>query len=148
MIELTKQPIEFGPLVEACRSAGAGAVVLFLGTVREMSEGRAVQSLDYETYPRMAIAQLESIASEAQERFGLTAAAISHRYGRLDLGDVAVAVVTASAHRAESFDAARWIMDTIKAKVPIWKRENWADGATEWVHPLARPASQGAEGAV
>lgn len=110
-------------------------MVLFLGTVREMSEGRAVNGLTYDAYPAMAESKLREILETAFHRWSLDQAMVVHRYGELALGDVAVAVVTASTHRAESFDSARWIMDTIKQVVPIWKREHWRDGSASWVHP-------------
>jgi molybdopterin synthase catalytic subunit len=134
-VQLTQDPIEYVPMVEAARSPASGAIVLFLGTVREMSEGKSVDSLDYEAYPAMAVKKMQEVVDQARERWPLNHAAVLHRYGHLDLGDIAVAVVTASGHRAEAFQAGQWIMDTIKRVVPIWKRENWADGSAEWVHP-------------
>lgn len=135
MIRLTTDKIDYGPMVEAARSPAAGAVVLFLGTVRDFSEGRTVGSLDYDAYPSMAEKKLVELVESAKERWPLCHAAVTHRHGHLELGDIAVAVVTASPHRAEAFAAGQWIMDTIKQVVPIWKRENWADGKAEWVHP-------------
>lgn len=132
---LTTAPIDYGSLVENLRETGAGAVVLFLGTVRDFSEGKSVLSLDYEAYPAMAEAKLLEIVTEARTRWPLRDAAVVHRHGPLKLGDIAVAVATSSAHRAEAFAAAQWIMDTIKLHAPIWKKENWADGSAEWSHP-------------
>jgi molybdopterin synthase catalytic subunit len=134
-IELTDQPIDYARLVEASRDASCGAVVLFLGTVRELSEGREVRGLDYEAFGPMAERKLEEVVVAAEARFPIRGTKVVHRTGRLELGEIAVAVVTASAHRAEAFDAARWIMDQIKRVVPIWKREDWAEGTPEWVHP-------------
>lgn len=135
MIRLTMEEIDYRPLVEAARSPAAGAVVLFLGTVRELSEGRKVQSLDYDAYPAMAEAKLAEIVREAREKWPLEHASVVHRHGHLELGAIAVAVVTASAHRGAAFAAGQWIMDTIKEVVPIWKRENWSEGGADWVHP-------------
>ena len=135
---LTKEPIDYTALVENVRNHASGAVVLFLGTVREMSEGRGVSGLTYDAYPEMAEAKLAEVVAQAAERWPLDDAAVIHRYGELSLGDIAVAVVTASAHRAESFEAARWIMDTIKEVVPIWKKEHWSAGSPEWVHPSSK----------
>lgn len=134
-VRITDEPIDYGPLVESVRGVNAGAVVLFLGTVREMSEGRAVDGLTYDAYPSMAEAKLGEIAGEAKNRWSLADVAVVHRRGELNLGDIAVAVATSSAHRAESFEAARWIMDAIKRVAPIWKREHWRDGSASWVHP-------------
>lgn len=132
---LTTEPIDYPALVEAARSPRSGAVVLFLGTVRELSEGKQVRSLHYDAYPEMAVKKLQEVLAQANEKWPLDRADVVHRYGHLELGDIAVAVVTASAHRAEAFQAGQWIMDTIKQVVPIWKKENWADGSAEWVHP-------------
>jgi len=132
---VTQDPIDYTSLVEEVRNHASGAVLLFLGTVREMSEGREVSGLTYDAYPEMAEAKLAEVIQQASERWGLERVAVVHRYGPLELGEIAVAVVTASAHRAESFDAARWIMDTIKKVVPIWKKEHWVTGDPEWVHP-------------
>lgn len=134
-IRLTTSAIDYAPLVEQARHVDYGAVVLFLGTVREWSEGKAVHSLDYEAYPPMAEKKLREVAEDAGRRWPLGRVTVEHRYGHLQLGDVAVAVVTASAHRAEAFAAAQWIMDTIKQVVPIWKKENWRDGSADWAHP-------------
>lgn len=132
---LTTSPIEYSSLVESVRGSRSGAVVLFLGTVREMSEGRPVSGLTYDAYPPMAESKLREIVESARRRWSLDEAVVVHRYGDLQLGDVAVAIVTASPHRDESFESARWIMDTIKQTVPIWKREHWSDGSASWVHP-------------
>jgi molybdopterin synthase catalytic subunit len=145
-IQLTTEPIDYAAMVERARDPGSGAVVLFLGTVRDISDGRPVSSLDYEAYPPMAEEKLAEIVDDASQRWPLRHASVAHRHGHLELGDVAVAVVTASEHRAEAFAAAQWIMDTIKQLVPIWKRENWAEGTPSWVHPesttFAAPRSQ------
>jgi molybdopterin synthase catalytic subunit len=134
-VRVTTQPIDFAPLVESVRSSKSGAVVLFLGTVRDLSDGKSVAWLDYEAYPGMAERELARIVAEANARWRLHDARVLHRFGRLELGDVAVAVVTAGSHRSEAFDAARWIMDEIKKTVPIWKREQWSDGSSTWSHP-------------
>ena len=132
---LTTEPIDYAALVESVRNHASGAVVLFLGTVREMSEGREVSGLTYDAYPQMAETKLVEVVNQAAQQWPLDDVAVVHRYGPLALGDIAVAVVTASGHRAESFEAARWIMDTIKEVVPIWKKEHWSAGTPEWVHP-------------
>ncbi|QDU64099.1 Molybdopterin synthase catalytic subunit [Planctomycetes bacterium Pan216] len=141
MIKLTKDTIDYHQLVEEARGNAFGAVVLFLGTVREMSEGRRVDALDYDAYPPMAEKELRGVVDEARQRWPLGEVSVIHRYGHLDLGDIAVAVVTASAHRAEAFAGAQWIMETIKERVPIWKRENWSDGSARWVHPQSAPTN-------
>jgi molybdopterin synthase catalytic subunit len=133
--ELTTQPINAAVLLERAQNPSSGAVVLFLGTVRDLSDGRAVVGLDYDAYPSMAVAKLTEIIADARQRWPLHHAEVLHRYGKMDVGDVAVALVASSAHRADAFEAARWMMNEIKNSAPIWKKELWADGSTEWVHP-------------
>lgn len=134
-IALTSDPIDFAALTESVRSPQAGAVVLFLGTVREMTDGRRTVALDYEGYPEMARARMAAIADEACSRWPVVAAALVHRLGHMDLGDVSVAVAVSCPHRKDAFEAGRFLIDRLKEEVPIWKQENWADGSKEWVHP-------------
>jgi molybdopterin synthase catalytic subunit len=135
MPRLTTEPIDFAELTEAVRSSRSGAVVLFLGTVREMTDGRRTTALDYEAFGPMAESKLAELEAEACARWPLDRVAIVHRVGRLELGEVSVAVAVSAPHRAAAFEAARYLIDTIKATVPIWKKENWHDGTSEWVHP-------------
>lgn len=139
MIELTKTPIDSDRLVQRVRSHRAGAVCLFLGTVRELTGDRRTDFLVYEAYPRMAVAKLAELEAEARRRWPLLEAGILHRVGRLELGEVAVAVAVSAPHRREAFEACAWLMDTLKQVVPIWKQERWADGTEEWVHPGLEP---------
>src|SRR5690606_29903619 len=108
---------------------------LFLGTVREMTGGRRTIALDYEGYPEMAEAKLCELEAQARERWPCENVAIAHRLGRLELGDISVAVAVSCPHRAQAFEAGRFLIDQLKVTVPIWKKENWSDGSTEWVHP-------------
>jgi molybdopterin synthase catalytic subunit len=140
IVRLTFEPIDFAQLTEAVRSTQAGAVVLFLGTVRELTAGRRTVALDYEAYPVMAQSKMQELCTEAAERWPVLRAAVVHRLGRLDLGDVSVAVAVSCPHRAQAFEAGRFLIDRLKKVVPVWKQENWADGTTEWVHPGAEPA--------
>lgn len=139
MIVLTADPIDYAALTERVRSNRAGAVCLFLGTVRELTGVRRTDFLEYEAYPRMAEAKLAELLAEARRRWPVVEAGITHRVGRLELGEIAVAVAVSAPHRAEAFEACRWLMDTIKEVVPIWKKERWADGSEEWVHPGLTP---------
>ena len=134
MIALTQQPIDFASLTESVRSHQAGAVVLFLGTVREFTGEARTAWLEYEAFPDMAMAALNRLEAEVRERFSVVEVAMSHRYGQLALGDIAVAVAVSSPHRAQAFEAGRWLIDTLKESVPIWKKEHYADGSTEWLH--------------
>lgn len=134
-IELTRDCIDFAALTEQVRSTQAGAVLLFLGTVRELTGGRRTLALDYEAYPEMAQRKLREIAGQAIEKWPIVKLALIHRLGRLDLGEVSVAVAVSCPHRAQAFEAGRYVIDTLKEVVPIWKQENWSDGSTEWVDP-------------
>jgi molybdopterin synthase catalytic subunit len=139
VIELTQNPIDTADLLRKVGSTQAGAVVLFLGTVREMTGERRTIALDYECYPEMAEKQLKDLEAQARARWPIIECAIVHRLGHLELGEASVAVAVSTAHREASFAAAKWLIDTLKQVVPIWKKENWADGATEWVHPGVPP---------
>ena len=135
MISLIHAPIDYHALTESVRSTDSGAVVLFLGTVRELTEGRRTVALDYEAYPQMADAKLAELEAIARSRWPIDQVGIVHRLGHLELGDISVAVAVSCPHRVQAFEAARFLIDELKVSVPIWKQENWADGSTEWVHP-------------
>lgn len=135
MIRLTRNPIDYQAMTEDVRSHASGAVVLFLGTVREMTEGKQTVALDYEGYPEMAEVQLQKLESQARDRWPLTEVSIEHRLGHLGLGEISVAVAVSSPHRKAAFEAGQFLIDELKVTVPIWKKENWVDGSTEWVHP-------------
>lgn len=139
MIRLQTEPIDYAVVTEAVRSHAAGAVVLFLGTVRELTDGRRTTYLAYEAYPPMAEKKLAEVETEVRQRWPVVNVALVHRLGRLDLGEISVAVAVSAAHRAEAFEAARYAMDRIKAVVPIWKQENWDDGTRAWIHPESPP---------
>jgi molybdopterin synthase catalytic subunit len=135
MVELTNEPIDSAAVLARVASNQAGAVVLFLGTTREMTGDRRTLSLDYECYPQMAEKKMAELEAEARERWSLVEIAIVHRLGHLELGEASVAIAVSSAHRQAAFEAGKWLIDTLKEVVPIWKKENWADGTCEWVHP-------------
>jgi len=138
MIDLTQKVIDYHKLTEDVRSHQAGAVVLFLGTVREMTADRQTLALDYDAFPAMAIAKMEELEAEARDRWPVINVGISHRLGHLELGEISVAVAVSSPHRDVAFEAGRFLIDTLKVTVPVWKKENWSDGTTEWVHPGTR----------
>jgi molybdopterin converting factor subunit 1 len=124
----------------ACLKCGDdGAALVFEGVVRNQTRGRKTLYLDYEAYEEMALAQLEVLAQQALQQFQARDVAIVHRLGRLDIGETSVLIVVASAHRAAAFDACRWLIDTLKKTVPIWKKEYFADGAV-WADGEAFPA--------
>jgi molybdopterin synthase catalytic subunit len=138
-VTITESPIDHVALTERVRSNRAGAVCLFLGTVREITGDARTASLDYEAYPEMARRKLAELVEDARARWPIVEAAIAHRVGHLELGEVAVAVAVSCPHRREAFEACQWLMDTLKQVVPIWKKETWADGREEWVHPGLGP---------
>jgi molybdopterin synthase catalytic subunit len=135
MIALTNEHIDVLAALSAVQSPAAGAVVVFLGTTRQVTNGRQTTSLDYECYPEMAERKLAELETQARSRWSIIECAIVHRLGRVEIGEASVAVAVSSAHRQAAFEAGQWLIDTLKEVVPIWKCEHWADGTTEWVHP-------------
>jgi molybdopterin synthase catalytic subunit len=133
LFQITNQPLAPAPLVTLVQAPDMGAVVTFAGIVRDNFGGRATAYLEYEAYESMALAVLEQLAGEARATWGTGTIAIHHRVGRLEIGEIAVLIVVAAAHRHEAFEATEWLMDRIKEVAPIWKKEIWADGASEWV---------------
>ena len=118
--------------------AGADSIDVELpsgGTVRDLTEGRETVALDYEAYPRMAEQKLAEIEAQTRARWPVGEIALVHRVGHLEVGEVSVAVAVSCPHRGQAFEACRHAIDRLKEIVPIWKKENWADGSTEWVHP-------------
>jgi molybdopterin synthase catalytic subunit len=135
MIQLTNQPIDVGALLTRASCPQAGAVVLFVGTTRELTNGRQTVSLEYEAYAEMAEKKLAQLEAEARRRWPLVECCMVHRLGRVPLAEASVAIVVSTPHRADAFAAGKWLIDTLKNDVPIWKCEHWADGTSEWVHP-------------
>lgn len=133
MIALTRTPIDTQALQAAVRDPLCGAVVLFLGTVRELTGDVRTNHLVYEAYEPMAEAKLLEVAELAKQLWSIRAVGVVHRLGKLDIGEVAVAVAVSSPHRAEAFAAASFIMDRIKDIVPIWKEDTAPDGVSSWV---------------
>jgi len=141
MIEITHEEIDSSELLRAVESNLAGANVLFLGTTRELTGGRRTRSLVYEAYESMARQKMAELADEARRRWPLTGCAIVHRLGELGLREASVAIAVSSPHRQDAFEAGKWLIDTLKEVVPIWKQENWDDGTCEWVHPGQPPSA-------
>lgn len=135
MIEIAEAPIDPNRLLEQVTSSQSGAVVLFLGNTREFTGDRQTTFLSYECYPEMALRKLGELRAEAMRKWSLLEVAIVHRVGKVDLGETSVAIAVASEHRLPAFEAGNWLIDTLKKVVPIWKKEIWADGSEEWVHP-------------
>ncbi|MFQ3651943.1 MAG: molybdenum cofactor biosynthesis protein MoaE [Gemmataceae bacterium] len=137
MIRLTTDPIDFSALVEVVRRRDCGAVVLFLGTVRERTGDQLTTALDYEAYTSMAEVKLAEVEAETRARWPVGEIALVHRLGHLVVGEISVAVAVACPHRVEAFAAGQYAIDRLKQVVPIWKRENRPTGEQQWVHPHA-----------
>jgi molybdopterin synthase catalytic subunit len=135
MIALIREPIDHEALTERVRGPHWGAVVTFLGTVRDLTGDRVTVSLDYEAYARMAETKLAEIEADTRSRWPIGDIAIVHRLGRLEVGEVSVAVAVSCPHRADAFAACKHAIDRLKELAPIWKREHGPAGETEWVHP-------------
>jgi len=135
MIQLTRESINTAQLLDSVTSHDAGAIVLFVGVTRQFTQGRQTESLDYEAYPEMAEKELKNLETEARRRWPIVGCIIVHRLGHLELGEASVAIAVSAPHRRDAFEAGQWVIDTLKERVPIWKKENWSDGSTEWVHP-------------
>lgn len=132
---ISSTPIDVAMLHSELEATGAGAVVCFEGRVRDHSDGRAVNGLSYEAYVELAEAEGNRIVAEARGRFAVERIVCVHRIGDLALGDVAVWAGVSAGHRGAAFDACRHVIDEVKARVPIWKREHYVEGASEWLHP-------------
>lgn len=130
---VTTEPIDPCAFLADCASASDGAVLLFLGVVRNHNEGRAVGHLDYQAYPPMAEAVLREIVEEARNRWDTGEIHVTHRYGRLEIGEPSVAIAVAAPHRGDAYAASRYIIEELKKRVPIWKREGYLDGESEWL---------------
>jgi len=128
-VEIVDNPIAADGIVTGMKAGSDGAICTFDGIVRDNTRGRKTLYLDYEAYREMALEQMKSLATEATARFGVRDVAIVHRLGRLTVGETSVLIVVASAHRGAAFDACRWLIDTLKKTVPIWKKEQFEDGA-------------------
>jgi molybdopterin synthase catalytic subunit len=128
-VALCSEPIQTEKWISAAKQGEDGAVVVFDDIVRNHTRGRETLYLDYEAYEGMAEKQMSELASEARSRFGVRHVTMVHRLGRLHVGETSVLIVVASAHRAQAFEACRWLIDTLKKTVPIWKKETFADGA-------------------
>ena len=132
LIQLTREPLKRDELVAAVSHPSVGGIVVFEGVVRDNARGKQVRYLEYDVYEEMAEQQIRAIVTEAQQRWGVKRVAVAHRFGRLEIGEVSVIIVVASPHRGEAFDACRYIIDTLKSTVPIWKKEVATNGE-EWV---------------
>jgi molybdopterin synthase catalytic subunit len=138
-VALTYQRIDRAVLVAGCQQPSDGAVVVFDGVVRDNTRGRKTLYLDYEAYEEMALGEMAKLAADARTRFAINRVAMVHRLGRLEIGESSIVIVVTSAHRGAAFDACRWLIDTVKRTVPVWKKEHFADGAV-WTDGEPFPA--------
>jgi len=138
-IALTRERIDPQAMVAALTGGGDGAIVVFDGVVRDNTRGRRTLYLDYEAYEAMALAQMEKLAREAAALYAIDRVGMVHRLGRLEIGESSIVIVVTSAHRGPAFEACRWIIDTLKRTVPVWKKEHFADGAV-WTDGEPFPA--------
>lgn len=130
---ITQDPIDAGALLAQVATPSDGAVLLFWGVVRNENDGREVNGLEYEAYAEMAEAKLREIATEAAERWSVGEIAIIHRIGKLNVGEASVGIAVAAPHRGEAYEASRYVIEELKRRVPIWKREHYLDGPTAWL---------------
>jgi molybdopterin synthase catalytic subunit len=138
---LVRRPIDPAKLLAEVQRAHNGAAVLFVGTVRDVNDGRGVTGMEYTAYEAMAGRELALVVEEATQRFGTDDVIVEHRLGELDIGDASVAIAAAHPHRARAFEAARYVIEQLKKRVPIWKLEHYVDGTREWVDPTAKATS-------
>jgi len=134
MFRLTREPIDHTTLTEAVRRPGCGAVVTFLGTVRDLTGDEITVAMDYDAYPTMAEKEMAEIEVDARDRWPIGELIAVHRLGRHEIGEISVAIAVSCPHRAQAFDACRFVIERLKELVPIWKREHRPDGKAEWVH--------------
>ncbi len=139
-VALVTRPLDPVALLAEVTGNANGAMILFVGTVRDVNEGRRVTGIEYAAYGPMAERELGAIAAEASERFGTDDIVVEHRVGELAVGEVSVAVAAAHARRAQAYELSRYVIEELKHRVPIWKREAYVDGTREWVDPAGRVA--------
>ena len=143
---LTEEPIKVDPMIDHVRSSDRGGIAIFLGLVRDHHHGKGVLGLEYSAYAPMAEAVTAEIMAEATTRWSRVGVAVQHRIGSLTIGDTAVAVVAGAAHRGEAFEVCRYVIEELKKRVPVWKRELYTDGTIEWVDPTSGPVGRSAGG--
>jgi molybdopterin synthase catalytic subunit len=137
---IVDEPIDTAALVAEVARQANGAILLFVGTVREVNDGRAVSGMEYKTYRSMAERELADIVREARVEFGTDDIVVEHRVGTLGLGEASVAIAVAHAHRGAAYDASRYVIEQLKKRVPIWKLEHYVDGTREWVGAANSPS--------
>ena len=139
---IVDHPIDISALIERVSGTANGAVVLFVGNVREVNDGRAVSGIEYTAYLSMAARELASIVEEAAALGDTNDVAVEHRLGELNVGDCSVAIAVGHPHRGRAFEVARYVIEELKRRVPIWKREHYVDGTREWVSAATESSAQ------
>jgi molybdopterin synthase catalytic subunit len=142
---IVNRPIDACAILNEVAHHRNGATVLFVGTVREENDGEAVSGLDYTAYAGMAERELASIASEAAERCDTSDIVVEHRIGSLELGEASVAIAIASPHRGKAYEASRYVIEELKKRLPVWKREHYVDGHAKWVHAGSGKSEAGSD---
>lgn len=142
MISLTQYPIDLRATITTVVTPESGGIDVFIGTTRNHSDARTVTLLEYEAYEPMALQIMEKIVREAQTKWPIHEVAIVHRLGEVPVGEASVVIAVSGAHRNEAFEACRFLIDTLKREVPIWKREHFADGTNEWSGEKHLPEKQ------
>lgn len=134
-VAIVNEPIDVGALILRAGAPGVGALSVFIGTVRDINDGRGVSGMEYQAYETMALSELRAIADETCARIAGLRMVVEHRIGTLGVGEASVAIVSAHAHRAQAMDGARDVIEALKRRVPIWKREHYLSGEREWIDP-------------
>ena len=135
MIKIVQTRIDTESVLDSVRSKSCGAAVLFVGTTRRITDGRETRKLEYECYQEMAIPKINQLCDQAKDSWPIEKLSVVHRVGTVELGESSIAIAVSSPHRRAAFEAAQWLIDELKKQVPIWKKEHWADGSSQWVHP-------------
>lgn len=145
-IQLHEQPIALAAVFDFLAHESAGGIDIFLGTTRSETNpaGQQLSALDYEAYAGMAVAQFQDLAARARDRWPVRKLVLLHRTGRVPVGQPSVVVAVSTPHRAEAFEACRWLIDALKAEVAIWKKKVWADGSGTWVEGAVPTGGGGA----
>lgn len=145
--QIVNRPIDVAAITQEVAADAHGAISIFIGTVRDENEARAVTGLEYSAYEPMAATELKTIVREAAARFETQAIVVEHRVGTLAVGEISLAIAAGHARRANAMDATRYVVEQLKRRVPIWKLEHYADGVREWLGPT-RPDQRSALGPI
>ena len=139
---IVRGSIDLGALLAEVQDTANGATLAFLGHVREVNDGRAVTGIEYSAYGDMAERELAAIAGECAREFGIAHLVVEHRLGTLGLGEASIAIIVAHAHRAAAYEASRFVIEEVKRRLPVWKREGYVDGSSDWVNANGTPEKQ------